>query len=87
MPDPAEILIEEGAAKPPPGVTQDDLTDVRTQLERFQPLAPFMDFARVSLAYRACNPADVVGSQHAFVPGEGWLRYDPRAASGLAPVA
>jgi hypothetical protein len=75
------------AAKPPPGVTEDDLADVRAQLDRLQPLAPFMDFARVSLAYRACNPADVVGSQYAFVPAEGWLRYDPRAASGLAPVA
>lgn len=75
--------------KPPPGVDTADLEEAAVQLERLQPLAPFVNFARIVLAFRAARPDDVAGSQTPFDPrpGEGWQRYDPRAPTGLSAVA
>lgn len=76
------------APEPAPGVGADAHREAAAQLERLLPLGPFVDFARIALAFRAADPADAAGSQTRFDPrpGEHWRRFDPRSASGLAEV-
>jgi hypothetical protein len=74
--------------EPAPGVSADDHNEAAARLERLIPLGPFVYFARISLAFRAYDPADAAGSQTPFDPrpGEHWRRFDPRSPSGLAGV-
>jgi hypothetical protein len=76
------------APEPAPGVSADAHREAADRLEGLLPLGPFVDFARIALAFRAADPADAAGSQTPFDPrpGERWRRFDPRAPSGLAEV-
>jgi hypothetical protein len=80
----ASRLREYDQPEKPPGITPELAADVARLAKRLVPLAPLIDFSRISLAIRGGRLDDPLGSQKPIAKparADGWHRFSPATAT------